>query len=98
MDSDVYDEKDETQLNFLESTITGAVSIKAKLKAVKDVESMAKRECNMALNELDHRYIALNAIRHAVAMEFLGNSRKQISEVFKTPQGGMIKILGAHLK
>ena len=38
MDSDVYDEKDETQLNFLESTITGAVSIKAKLKAVKDVE------------------------------------------------------------
>ena len=28
MDSDVYDEKDETQLNFLESTITGAVSIK----------------------------------------------------------------------
>ena len=95
MDSDVYDEKDETQLNFLESTITGAVSIKAKLKAVKDVESMTKRECNMALNELDHRYNALNAIRHTVAMEFLSNGRKQ---VFKTPQGRLIKILGAHLK
>ena len=95
MDSDVYDEKDETQLNFLESTITGAVSIKAKLKAVKDVESMTKRECNMALNELDHRYNALNAIRHTVAMKFLSNGRKQ---VFKTPQGRLIKILGAHLK
>ena len=81
MDSDVYDEKDETQLNFLESTITGAVSIKAKLKAVKDVESMTKRECNMALNELDHRYNALNAIRHTVAMEFLSNSSKQNSDV-----------------